>query len=166
MGFNYGSETRQFHRKWEKLRTEYAAAGMAESDIQAMYEYDWEDFKRERIFCMHNRQLEDARFQNGDAVSEDKSPFFKKHLAQFSCVHPEAMTWGRQDWPEHIDTPELARQLKRLSSEDMEFISGLVADDLSKAELARRLGISRAAVTQRCVRIKKFLEKFQYEVNK
>ena len=51
MGFNYGFEKRKFDRVWEKLYREYIEAGMDEATILAMYEFDWEAFKKERTGC-------------------------------------------------------------------------------------------------------------------
>ena len=48
MGFNYGFEKRKFDRVWEKLHREYIEAGMDETAILSMYEFDWETFKKER----------------------------------------------------------------------------------------------------------------------
>ena len=40
MSFNKDYELKKFEAHWEKLRIEYAAAGMTEDAIQKMYDYD------------------------------------------------------------------------------------------------------------------------------
>ena len=40
MSFNKGYELKKFEAHWEKLRIEYAAAGMMEDAIQKMYDYE------------------------------------------------------------------------------------------------------------------------------
>ena len=40
MSFNKGYELKKFEAHWEKLRIEYAAAGMTKEAIQKMYDYD------------------------------------------------------------------------------------------------------------------------------
>ncbi len=40
MSFNKGYELKKFEAHWEKLRIEYADAGMTEEAIQKMYDYD------------------------------------------------------------------------------------------------------------------------------
>ena len=40
MSFNKGYELKKFEAHWEKLRIEYAVAGMTEEAIQKMYDYD------------------------------------------------------------------------------------------------------------------------------
>ena len=44
MSFNKGYELKKFEAHWEKLRIEYAAAGMTEDVIQKMYDYDRQQF--------------------------------------------------------------------------------------------------------------------------
>ena len=44
MSFNKGYELKKFEAHWEKLRIEYAAAGMTEEAIQKMYDYDRQQF--------------------------------------------------------------------------------------------------------------------------
>jgi len=162
MGFHYGFEKKKFDESWARLSREYIAAGMSEEDVQAMRDYDWEEFKRERVFQTHNQSLEGALFPDGDKISEDQSPLLKGYLEQFSACQPETWEWGRYDWVEDIDTPELARGLKTLPEQDLEFTSCLIVDDLSKAETSRKLNVSRAYVTKRCARIKSTLKNAGY----
>ena len=55
MAFNKGYELKKFEAHWEKLRIEYAAAGMAEDAIQKMYDYDRQQFNSERT-CIERTQ--------------------------------------------------------------------------------------------------------------
>ena len=55
MAFNKGYELKKFEAHWEKLRIEYAAAGMAEDAIQKMYDYDRQQFNSERRSSLHLR---------------------------------------------------------------------------------------------------------------
>ena len=50
MSFNKGYELKKFEAHWEKLRIEYAAAGMTKEAIQKMYDYDRQQFNSERTF--------------------------------------------------------------------------------------------------------------------
>ena len=146
-------------KKWDKLRNEYVAAGMSEADIQQMYKYDWEEFKRERVFRMHNYSIEDTLFPNYDVTSEDQCPRLAKHLDRLSVDQPEISEWGRYAWIEDIDTSELALRIKALSQTDLELLSCFVVDGLSRADVARQLNVSRAAITKKINRIKSDLEK-------
>lgn len=158
MGYNYGSECKKFHAKWDRLTPEYAAAGMSEEAIQEMRDFDWEELKRERIFQIHNQSLESA-FPDSDVASEDNSPLLHSQLERLSVRQPEISDWGRYDWIEDIDTTALAKQVKSLSAADNELLSCMVVDGLNRAEIARERDISRAAVTKRLNRIGNCLEK-------
>jgi len=159
MGFNYGLEKKRFNAEWDRLRREYQSADMSDAMIQAMHEYDWEQFKRERIFRIHNQPFEGSLFPEGDMTEETQAPVMKRYIAQFSVPPDSISTWSRSAWIEDLDTPELAERVKSLSRDDLVFLSYLIADGLSRAELSRRLNISRAAVTKRLSRIQKVLEK-------
>jgi hypothetical protein len=45
MGFNYGLEKKKFDSEWLRLRIAYEVAGMEESAIQDMYEFDLKSFR-------------------------------------------------------------------------------------------------------------------------
>lgn len=53
MGFNYAAEKKKFETLWARLRREYRAAGMSDAAIQKMHDFDWEVFKQERIYRLH-----------------------------------------------------------------------------------------------------------------
>ena len=132
MGFNYGLEKKHFDANWDRLRREYIAAGMREADIENMLAFDWEIFKRERIFQNHNQPIENMPLS----------------------APPEES----RNWVDALDTPELIERVKTLSQKDLALVSRLVADGVSRADLARELGVSRAAITKRIARIKKVLD--------
>jgi hypothetical protein len=166
MGFNYGLETKRFNAKWANLHREYTVAGMSEPGIQAIRDFDWEQLKSERRFRTHVQALDGAVFSNGDAVGEDQSPLLEGCLEQMRANQPAISEWGRYDWVEDIDTPELAKWLRSLSEKDLELITCLVMDGERRADLARAMGVSRPAVTKQINRMKKSLEKDGYQVNK
>ena len=54
MGFNYAAEKKKFETLRARLRREYnRAAGMSDTAIQKMHDFDWEVFKQERIYRLH-----------------------------------------------------------------------------------------------------------------
>ena len=55
MGFNYAAEKKKFETLWARLRREYRAAGMSDTAIQKMHDFDWEVFKQERIYRLHTQ---------------------------------------------------------------------------------------------------------------
>lgn len=72
MSFNKGYELKKFEAHWEKLRIEYAAAGMTEDAIQKMYDYDRQQFNSERT-CIERTQ-HDAAERGTATVFRDRLP--------------------------------------------------------------------------------------------
>jgi ferric-dicitrate binding protein FerR (iron transport regulator) len=58
MSFNKGYELKKFEAHWEKLRIEYAAAGMTKEAIQKMYDYDRQQFNSERTFIERTQEIQ------------------------------------------------------------------------------------------------------------
>ena len=77
MSFNYASEKRKFDAMWAKLRVEYREAGMEESAIAAMYEFDCEVFRKNRTYGIHNTYFSTV-MPDGEEVADDRSSFMKK----------------------------------------------------------------------------------------
>ena len=44
------SKKAKFEREWTQLRVEYEKAGMSNEKINILHDYDWENFKKERIY--------------------------------------------------------------------------------------------------------------------
>lgn len=77
MAFNKGYELKKFEAHWEKLRIEYAAAGMADDAIQKMYDYDRQQFNSERTCIERTQGLSNSSFE----CSEDEtSPLMQKYM--------------------------------------------------------------------------------------
>ena len=84
MGFNYAIEKAKFEREWTQLRVEYEKAGMSTEKINILHDYDWENFKKERIYAIHTQEFREAQYDNGSNSQGDKSPLFKKFLTAIS----------------------------------------------------------------------------------
>ena len=80
MGFNYAIEKAKFEREWTQLRVEYEKAGMSNEKINILHDYDWENFKKERIYAIHTQEFREAQYDNGSNSQGDKSPLFKNVL--------------------------------------------------------------------------------------
>ena len=67
MKWNNGYERKRFEANQKKLAEEYRKAGMTEEQIKAMYEFDLEQFKKDRIYQMHTQALQVEEFDELDA---------------------------------------------------------------------------------------------------
>lgn len=154
MKFNYASEKRKFETMWDRLRLEYREAGMSEENIQKMYEYDWDMFKKERVFCMHNQYMPDGMFENGDNKDEGQNPLLHKYREQMSIEDDYFADEGNH-WISKINNQDLLKGLKILSEEQLELLERVVIKEESLEQIAEDMGIGYFAVANRISRIKK-----------
>lgn len=119
MGFNYAIEKAKFEREWTQLRVEYEKAGMSTEKINILHDYDWENFKKERIYAIHTQEFREAQYDNGSNSQGDKSPLFKKFLTAISRLDNYAES-SRYAWLDELSDPRLTRRLKGLSIQEKE----------------------------------------------
>jgi len=161
MRFIYGAEDAKFKEKCEVLRLEYEEAGMNEADVQAMKDGDRDEFKEIRRYRTHTVSLNRlASHMSSKSTNEVCSPLMKRYQSQLSTGHPEfSQMNGRYGWIEDIDSPDLVQNIRSLPKKDLELITCLAEDGLTRADLSRQLGVSRAAITKRVSRIVRILKK-------
>lgn len=70
MGFNYGLEKRKFTEEWKKLYREYKAAGMSEEDIQDIYAFDLNVFRKNRTEFQRTQPLSESFCDDGTEQGE------------------------------------------------------------------------------------------------
>lgn len=157
MGYFYATERKKFEVSFSEFRLACEAAGMREEDIEEMYIFDKAQFNRDRAYYTRIQTLESGASIEGDKVESDRSALMKKFVEQLSDCQAEISEWDRHSWVEDLDTPDLAFRVKALSPADREFLSKLVSDGLTRADLAREMNVSRAAITKKIARIKKNL---------
>jgi len=153
MKFNYGLEKKKFDKMWKSLEIEYLNAGMGETAIAEMKEYDWEIFKKERNYCLHTQKINEEIFDNGDEIEFDKHPILEKYMEVFS-VQDQTFIDRKDGWIELLDNERIAVYLKE-SPEKLKILTEYVFNDKSQAEIAIELGISQGALSQRLKTIKK-----------
>ena len=155
MKFNYQSEKIKYIRTWEKLEAEYRRAGMNEASIKAMKAFDWEMFKQERIFCIHNQYLDDR-----EVADCGENSLCKRFTDRLSCSDEEEYFANeRYDWIEKLESENLARKIKSMSKADIELLTMYIEKKKTHAEIAKILGVDRTVITRRIGRIKNFLKR-------
>ena len=153
MGFNYAKEKRIFDKDWFKLAEEYRAAGFDEAGIQAIRDFDWEQFRQRRTFENRTQELPSEVIDGG----ESNSTLFKK-FQSLSCPLDESRFSGRYDWCEAIDDPALAGKLGSLSDADKEILTLLAFEGYSQTEIAAIQGCSHQAIGKKIKRLKIFFK--------
>lgn len=159
MSFNYAAERNRFDAEWEKLRKEYAQAGMAEESIEAMYQYDLQQFNADRAYARHNCPLNLSHELIGED-DEFENPFLEKHFEQFTTPYDKLGTHSRYWWLEELDDQRLIASLPRMTDEDKELLTLILIDGYTQEECAVRMHITQRAIGYRIQRVLgKFTEK-------
>ncbi len=153
MKFNYASEKRRFETMWERLREEYREAGMSEGNIQKMYEYDWDMFKKERVFCMHNQFMPDGVFENGGPKDEGQNPLLHKFREQMS-TEDDYFVDEKNHWISKIENTNLLKGLEKLSEEQLELLERAVIMEESLEQISKETGLGYYVIANRLSRIK------------
>ena len=65
---------------------------------------------------------------------------------------------SRYWWFEEIDNPDLVRNIKSLSTEQLELLTLVVIDGYGQAEIADLMKVSQSAISQRIATIRKILK--------
>ena len=157
MEFNVAKERLKFFAEQDKLAREYRKAGMTEEQIKVMFDYDYEAFKKERLFCEHNSFVDLAAFEE-ECVPEEKASILGRYFERFSRDFIY-QTRERYGWLDEIEDPELYKELKKLPENDLELLTLYAIDGYSLSEIAAIQGISKQAVGKKTLRMKKILKK-------
>lgn len=142
MKFNYQTEKRKFESRWEILRTEYEKAGMAKEIIEEIYNYDWEMFKKERIFCNHNQYLCDADEKRTES-----------HVIDTYFAEDE-------NYLESFESYELTKEIEKFNMQQKQILRKYVFEGKSQKEIAIDLNMTQQAVSKQISAIRKKLKKF------
>ena len=95
MSFNKGYELKKFEAHWEKLRIEYAVAGMTEEAIQKMYDYDRQQFNSERTFVERTQEFTAPAYEGSE---EEASPLMLRYQEVFTTTDTYHETKSKFAW--------------------------------------------------------------------
>ena len=160
MKFNYSVERDKFTKKWEKLRKEYADAGMSESDIQKIYEFDLRVFRQNRTERRHNQPLTDSSFEIENNQGESMSSLLKKFQTELSVCHKHCFQDNRRFfWIDEIENDELYLKIITLAENDIDLITLIAFEGYSQREVAQMRGVTPASICKTVRRLRKYLKK-------
>lgn len=151
-------ERYEFFKEQEKLAREYREAGMTEEQIEAMFEYDYELMKKDRVFKQHNDFIDFGAVENG--VSEEPGFPLGDYLERFSRSLEDFAVRDRFGWIEDVEDPDLYAGLRKLPMQDVELITMYAIEGFSMTEIAKIRGNSPQAVSKKIRKLKKFLKNF------
>ena len=144
MGFNYAREKKKFDSEWEKKEKWYRESGMSEDAIQEMFEEDWKTFKADRIYYLHNTvSLTDSLAEHIPCDDTYEETFVPDDCGLINA----------------INSPEMVRELRRLSKDDIQIME-LRMKGKTQGEIAAIMKCTQPNIAKKIRRIKKILKKF------
>ncbi len=141
MGFNYRKERRKFEKQMEKNERKYREAGMSESQIRAMREYEEEMFRKERVYGIHIVLEESKEYLGLIERAESYDSYFQDLRTSLDNILDNIL-------------PGVS---ERLSTQDKTILF-FISAGYNHRETANRLGITQQAVSLHMKKIRKILK--------
>ena len=159
MSFNKGCELKKFEAHWEKLRIEYAAAGMTEDAIQKMYDYDRQQFNSERTFIERTQEFTAPAYESSE---EEASPLMLRYQEAITTTDTYHETKSKFAWIGEIENERLLSALENLSEDDLKLLTFYAYEGYTVTEISKVLGVSQPTISIKIKRITKFLKNFNF----
>ena len=160
MAFNKGYELKKFEARWEKLRIEYAAAGMTEYAIQKMYDYDRQQFNSERTFVERTQEFTAPAYEGSE---EEASPLMLRYQEVITTTDTYHETKSKFAWIGEIENERLLSALENLSEDDLKLLTFYAYEGYTVTEISKVLGVSQPTISIKIKRITNFLKKFDFD---
>ena len=157
MSFNKGYELKKFEAHWEKLRIEYAAAGMTKEAIQKMYDYDRQQFNSERTFIERTQEFTAPAYESSE---EEASPLMLRYQEAITTTDTYHETKSKFAWIGEIENERLLSALENLSEDDLKLLTLYVYAGYTESEIAMALESKRITIHKRIERMTMFLKNF------
>jgi hypothetical protein len=161
MAFNKGYELKKFEAHWEKLRIEYAAAGMAEDAIQKMYDYDRQQFNSERTRIERTQEFTAPAYES---TEEEASPLMLRYQEAITTTDTYHETKRSFAWIGEIEDENLLAALEQLSDSDLELITLYAYEEYDTVEISKLFGTTKQNISKKIRRITNFIKNFQIRV--
>ena len=157
MSFNKGYELKKFEAHWEKLRIEYAVAGMTEEAIQKMYDYDRQQFNSKRTFVERTQEFTAPAYEGSE---EEASPLMLRYQEVITTTDTYHETKSKFAWIGEIENERLLAALENLSELDLKTLTLYVYAGYTESEIAMTLESKRITIHKRIERMTMFLKNF------
>ena len=157
MAISFGTKYKRFAAELEKKHKLYEQLGMSQEQIDAIDEFDKEEFLSENNYRRHVQSL---NIDEDSENPEDLHPLLKKFEDVLS-VELKVTFRDKYAWLDEISSAELTRKLLSLAPEDLEILDAYVFGEETQAQIAREKGVSRKTISKYWNNIKRFLAEDQ-----
>lgn len=154
MAFNKGYELKKFEAHWEKLRIEYAEAGMADDAIQKMYDYDRQQFNSERTCIERTQEFTAPAYESSE---EEASPLMLRYQEAITTTDTYHETKSSFAWIGEIEDEHLLAALEQLSDSDLELITLYAYEEYDTVEISKLFGTTKQNISKKIRRITNFI---------
>lgn len=163
MAFNKGYELKKFEAHWEKLRIEYAAAGMAGDAIQKMYDYDRQQFNSERTCIERTQEFTAPAYESSE---EEASPLMLRYQEAITTTDTYHETKRSFAWIGEIEDENLLAALEQLSDSDLELITLYAYEEYDTVEISKLFGTTKQNISKKIRRITNLSRTFKSGLSK
>lgn len=146
MAFNKGYELKKFEAHWEKLRIEYAEAGMADDAIQKMYDYDRQQFNSERTCIERTQEFTAPAYESSE---EEASPLMLRYQEAITTTDTYHETKSSFAWIGEIEDEHLLAALEQLSDSDLELITLYAYEEYDTVEISKLFGTTKQNISKK-----------------
>ena len=141
-----GNERKKLAARQERMAEEYRSAGMTEEAIAQIAAFDLEVLRSDRRLYRHSQALCPGVGDPGAAPEP-------------AADGREFPLSGRMDWLQEIEPGPLLEALMDLSPEMLEILTLYVFEGWTQPEIARKLGCTPQNISNRFVRMRRFLRR-------
>ena len=153
MAINFGAEYKRFEKEMTKKHELYAQLNMSQEQIDALDEFDKEEFLSNNTYKRHIQSLSiDEDYEN----SEDMHPLFKK-FGDVLSVELKVTFRDRYAWLDDISSQTLHKKLLSLSEDDLDVLDAYVFGEKKYREIGEAKKVTPQCIYKKIQRIKKFL---------
>lgn len=156
MSWNNGYENAKFEARQKKLAAQYRKLGMTEEQIEAMREFDREQYRSNRRFYSHTQSFEACDFDEED--NAETLTTFQKFAHSLTVTIDDSVEKSRYWWIEEIDDPALVNIIKELSPENLELLTMYVFEGYTQEDLAAHFVNSQKTICKRIENIFNFFK--------
>lgn len=149
MALSFSKEYALYKKKLAEKHELYQSLGMSQEQIDALDEFDKEEFLSNNTYKRHNHSLTIVADLD---IPEDMHPLFKR----FGDVLTTEIRQSHRDdypWLDEIESSALLKKILSLPQEDLDLLNAYVFEGNKQKEIASKLKVSQKTISKRLKRI-------------
>lgn len=153
MAINFGAEYKRFKKEMEKKHELYTQLGMSQEQIDALEEFDKEEFLSNNTYKRHVQSLS----IDEDSDNPENLRLLFKKFGDVLSVELKAISRDKYAWLDDISSLSLLEKLLSLSEDDLDLLDAYVFNEKRYREIGEARKVTPQCIYKRIQRIKKYL---------